>query len=107
MTYRTTIHTSSFKIPKGGNNTDNKFDEQFLVIQDTVEDNKQEADEKLTHITENLKVLTAFMMDHTKNSKLSPAQKDKSTPPYPNTVVSSNRRYTQMDGVNSTKISGI
>ena len=46
---------------------DNKSDEQFLVIQATVESNEQENDEKLTHITETLKVLTAFMMDQTKN----------------------------------------
>ena len=58
---------------------DNNSDEQLLIIQATVEANKQEADEKqmktaekkmktdekLTQITENLRVLTAFMMDQT------------------------------------------
>ena len=43
-------------------------------------------------------------MDQTNNPKLSLAQKDKSTPPYPNTVVPSNRRAPQLYGVNYTKI---
>ena len=44
---------------------DNNSDEQFIVIQATIDSNKQETDEKqmntdekLTQITENLKVLT-------------------------------------------------
>ena len=56
---------------------DNKYDEQFLIVQATVESNKQhtgqkqvKTDEKLTQITENFKVLTAFIMDQTNNSKL-------------------------------------
>ena len=58
---------------------DTKSDEQFLIIQDTFEANKQEAaekkmktDEKITQLTENLNNLTAFMMDQTNNSKSSP-----------------------------------
>ena len=54
---------------------DNNYDEQFLIILDTIEDNKQETDEKktntdekLTHITEKLKFSTAFMMNQTKIS---------------------------------------
>ena len=49
---------------------DTKSNEQFLIIQDTIEANKKEAtekqmktDEKITHLTENLKNLTAFMID--------------------------------------------
>ena len=65
---------------KGGNNVDNKSDEQFLIIQSLIEANRQETDEKqmntdekLTKITEDLKVLTATitsMMDQTNNYKL-------------------------------------
>ena len=65
-------------MPKCGYNADNKSDEQFLIIQSTVEAIKQETDdkqikndEKLTQITEMLKVLTAFMMDQTNNSEFS------------------------------------
>ena len=39
--YRTTLHTSSFKIPKGGNNMDNKYDEQFIIIQSKIYSNKK------------------------------------------------------------------
>ena len=86
-------------MPKGGNKIDNKSDENFLIIQDTIEANKQEAaekqiktDEKITQLTETLNNLTAFMMDQTNNSKSSPTQKDTSTPPDPTTVVPNNRR---------------
>ena len=68
---------------------DNKSDEQFLIIQSTIESNKKKDDEKqmkttekqikndekLTKITEYIQVLTAFMMDHTNISKPSPTQK--------------------------------
>ena len=60
---------------------DNKSDQQFLIIQATAETNKQEADEKqikvydkqietdekISQITETLKVLTVFMMYYTNN----------------------------------------
>ena len=66
--------------------------------------------EKLTNITEDLKVLTeniTSMMDQTNNSKFSPSQKYTSNPPDPTTVVSDNRRATPLGGVHSTKIGGM
>ena len=58
---------------------DNKSGEQFLIIQYTIEFNRRDTDEKkintdekLTKITEDLKVLTAtitLMMDQTNNYK--------------------------------------
>ena len=93
---------------------DNKSDEQFLIIQATINDNKQDTDEKkmntdekLTQITENIKVLTAFMMDQTNNSKLSPAHKDTLTPPNPTTLVPATRRDPTLYGGHSTKIGGM
>ena len=93
---------------------DTNSDEQFLIIQATVEGNNQETDEKqintdekLTHITENLKVLTAFMMDQNKNSKFSPDQKYTPTPLEPTAVVPANRRAPPLDIVHSTKIGGM
>ena len=68
---------------------------------------RQLTDEKLTHITEMLKVLTAFMMDQTNNSEFSPDQKDTMTPPEPTTVVSDNRRDPPLEGGNYTKIGGM
>ena len=46
MPYSITLHTSRFKIPKGGNKMDTKSDDQFIILQATIESNKQEADEK-------------------------------------------------------------
>ena len=77
-------------MPKGGNKMDTKSDEQFLIIQETIEANNQESDdkemktaekqmktdEKLTQLTENLQVLTALTIDQTNIKKSSPIQKD-------------------------------
>ena len=92
----------------------NKFDEQFPIIQAIIESNIQytdeklmNTDEKLTNIIEDFKVLTATItsiMDHTNNSKFSPAQKDISNPSDPTTMVSYNRKAPPLDGGHSTKI---
>ena len=94
-----------------------RSDEQFLVIQDTIEANRKETvekkmntDEKLTQITEDLKVLTETiksMMDQTKKSKLSPAQKYTSTPTDPTTVVLANRRAPTLYMGHPNKIGGM
>ena len=77
-------------MPKGGNKMDTKNEEHILIIQETIESNKQEADDKdmktaekqmntddkLTQLTENLQVLTALTMDQTNISKSSPTHKD-------------------------------
>ena len=68
---------------------------------------KMKTDDKLTHITENLKVLTSFMMDQTNNLKFSPAQRYASTPPEPTTMIPANRRGPPLDGGNSAKIGGM
>ena len=100
---------------------DTNYDEQFLIIQATIEANKQEADEKqmntsekqiktdekLTQIIENLQVFTAFMMDQTNISKSSPTQKTTSTPPYPTTMVRTNRKAPPLEARHSTKIGGM
>ena len=96
---------------------DKKSDEQLLIIKSTIEANRQDTyekktktDEKLTNITEDLKVLIATitsMMDQTKNSKDSPGQKDTQNPPDPTTLVPANRRSPSLYGGHSTKIGGM
>ena len=93
---------------------DTKSDEQFLVIEATIEAKKQEADknhketnEKLTLLTDSLQVLTALMTDKTNFSKSSPYQKDTSTPPDSTTVIPTNNRDPPLEGGHSTKICGI
>ena len=91
-----------------------KYDEQFLIIQDTTEANKQGAsekqmktDDKITQLTETLNSLTAFMIDQTNDSKSSPTQKDTSTPPDTNTVVPPKKRGPPLEGGHSNKIGGM
>ena len=100
---------------------DTKSDEQLLIIKTTIEDNKQEADEKdmntaekqiktdekLIQLTENLQFLTALMMDKTNNYKPSPSQRDTLPPTEPNTVVPTNRRDLPLEGGHYTKIGGM
>ena len=89
-------------MPEGGNKMNNKSDKQFIVIKDTVETNKLEADknqvktdekltlltdnqketnEESTLLTQNLQFLTAMMIYKNNISKSSPTLKDTSTPP--------------------------
>ena len=68
---------------------------------------QMKTDEKLTQLTETLKVLTALMMDQTNNSKSSPVQKDTLTPPEPTTMLPSNRRDPTLEGGYYTKIGSI
>ena len=97
---------------------DNKYDEQFIIMQAAIEtnnqemkadmkSNKQDSDEKMMQFTETLKFLTSFMMDQAKNSKSSPTQKGTSTPPDPTTVVPDNMRVPPLEGGHSTKIFGM
>ena len=100
---------------------DTKSDEQLPIIQETIEANKQDADdkymktaeklmktdEKITQLTENLQVFTVLTMDQTNISKSSPTQKDTSTHPYPTTVVPTDRRAPPLQGGQSTKIGGM
>ena len=43
-------------MPELGNTTDNRSDEQFLIMQATIESNKKETDEKPTKTHEKLKI---------------------------------------------------
>ena len=66
--------------------------------------------EKLTNITEDLKVFTetiTSMIYQTNNSKFSPAHNYTSNLPEPTTVVPDNRRSSPLDGGHSTKIGGM
>ena len=93
---------------------ENKSDEQFIIMQAAIEDNKQEtksnkkdSDEKIMQFTETLKVLTAFMMDQNNIQKCSTTNKDTYTPLEPTTVVPANRGAPPLEGGHSTKISGM
>ena len=86
---------------------ENKSEEQFIPMQATIENNKQDMKSEMIAITETLKVFTTFIMDHTNIPKYSPTQKDTLTPLEPNTVVPTNRRYPPLKVGHSTKIDGM
>ena len=44
-------------MPKGGNNMYNKSDKQYLIVQATIESNKQESYDKMKNLIEDLKAL--------------------------------------------------
>ena len=99
---------------KGVKKTDTNSDEQFLIIQYTIEANKKEAaekqmktDEKITQLTETLNNLTAFMIDQTNNSKTSPTHKDTSTTKDPITVVRAKKRGPPLEAGHSNKMGGM
>ena len=50
----------------GRNNMDNNSDDQLLIMQATIEVNKQNSDEKTKNITEDLTALIASMMNQIK-----------------------------------------
>ena len=68
---------------------------------------QMKTDDKLTELTETLNKLRAFMMDHTKNSEYSPAQKYTWTPLDPTTVVPANKRVPTLEGGHPTKSGGM
>ena len=98
-------------MPKGDNNMDNKYDEQFLTMQSTIESDRQESDEKITNLTFDLKEIITLtiksMMAWNNNSKSSQDKKDSPKPPEPTYVVPTNRRSPPLDDVHNTRIGGM
>ena len=105
----------NFKMPKGSNNMENKNEEQFILMKEEIENNKQEYKYEMKDMKETLTTLmmdqtnklTIFMKDHTNISKSSPAQKDTTTPPDPTTTVQTNRRAPPLEGGHSENIGGM
>ena len=78
---------------------DKKSDYQFIVMQVTIEYNKQkrktntqDSDEKMMKLIRDIKSMLAEITDHINALKSSPTQKGSPNPPDPNNVVSANRR---------------
>ena len=73
---------------------DNKNEEQFILMKEEIENNKQEFKSEMKDMKETLTTLmmdqnnklTTFMKDQTNISKSSPAQKDTTTTPDPTTT---------------------
>ena len=84
-----------------------KSDEKLLIIQATIESNRQYYDEKVKKLTEKLTSMIASIIDHIKISKSSPEKKDSPKAQYPNTVVPANKKARQLKGGHYTKIGGM
>ena len=59
-------------MPEGSNKMENKNEDQFILMKEEIENNKQDMKAEMKIIKETLKTLTAFMMDQTNISKSSP-----------------------------------
>ena len=97
---------------------DNKYDEQFIIMQAKIETNKQymktnkqDSDEKMMKLTEYFKAMLTStivsMMDHINMLKYSPTQSYSPKPQDPTTAILDNRRYPPLEGGHSTKIGGM
>ena len=86
---------------------DNKSDDQLLIIQDTIDSNRQYYDEKTKKQDSKLDKLTAMvenMMDQIQILNYLP---DKTNPPKsqdPTTALQANNKAPPLEGENSTKM---
>ena len=62
-------------MPSGWKNIDNKLDGQLLIVQATIESNKQDYDETMKKLTADLTGMIASMMGQIKTSITSPDKK--------------------------------
>ena len=79
----------------------------LLILKATIEDNKQNYDEKMKKLTEDLTAMIASMMYQIKTSKYSSDKKYSSKSQGSTTLVPANKRYPPFEGGHSTKIGGM
>ena len=88
-------------MPKVSHIIYNKYDEQFIIMQYTVEcnnkemkTNKRDSNEKMMKLIKDFKKIIASITDHINTLKSSTTQKDSPKLPDPTTAVPANMRYT-------------
>ena len=89
---------------------DNKSDEQLLIIQSTININKQDYDDKMkkqVYKLDNLMAIMENMMDHIQISDPSSENMDSPKAQGPNTAVLDKKKAPSLDGGHSTKIGGM
>ena len=86
---------------------DNKSFDQLLIMQDKIETNRQNSDDKMQKITEYLTAMISSMMYQIKIQKSSPYNKDKPKDHNPTNVVLANKRVPPLEGGHYTKIGGM
>ena len=91
-------------MPSGKKNMDNNSYEQLLIMQATIDANRQYSDEKTKRLTENLTEIISSMMDQIKISKESTGNKDSPKAQDHTTAVPANNNDPPLEGGNSTKM---
>ena len=86
---------------------DNKSDEKLLIVQSIIEANKQDSDEKMNNLTEDLTGMIASMMDQIKISKSSIDKKGSPKDQDHTTLAPANKKDPPPEGGYSTKIGGM
>ena len=82
---------------------DNKSDGQLLIMQATIDANRQDSDEKMKNLTEYLTEIIVSMMDQIKFSKSSPEKQYEPNDQDSTTVVLNNQRVPPLEGGHYTK----
>ena len=98
------LRNSSFKVTSGKNKIDNKSDEQLLVMQATIDANRQDYDEKIKKLKEDLTSMIKSMMDHIKILEYFPDKNYSPKSQYPITVVPDNNKDPSLEGGHSKKL---
>ena len=86
------------------NKMDKNSYDQLLIMQVTIDANRQDSDEKMNNITEDLTSMITSIMDHIKYFKYSPYNKDSPKYQYPTNLFLSNNKAPKLEGVHSTSI---
>ena len=92
----------------------NKSDYQFLVIQATIDDNRQASDDKMNskldkqdYTLDKLMAMVKNMTDKNQNSNSLPENMDSPKAPDPTTAVPANNKAPPLEGGYSKKIGGM
>ena len=83
---------------------ENKSEDKFTIM---LKYYKQETDEKLTKLSDDLKKKFSVLSDQINKSNQINTMSSSPTPPDPTTMVPANRRAPSLEGGNSTKIGGM
>ena len=94
-------------MPSGRNNMYNKSDDQFLAIKATIECSRQDYDDKIKKVTEDLTAIITSMMDQIKTLKYSQENKYQPKDQDTDTVAPNNKKAPPLNGGHFTKIGGM
>ena len=81
---------------------DSKSDYQLLIMQSSIEANRQDYDEKMKKLKEDLTAMITSMMYEIKILEYSPDKKDSPKSQDPTTLVPANKRDPPLEGGHST-----